>query len=185
MSSTKSDEELERVEIPANLQPQLRLYRRLYLSRIDLDESKAAVEELLSRKIPLPRNNLPSALLLSLTTAIVVAYARPFVQSRGQSTVADKALPGVLLKSLTSKQRGIHDYLIDLRNKEIAHSDADVTEIYLNLFKNGDSAIFRSVRTPFTRSELRSILTIIEKLLLAIEQRSEELRSELPHQVWL
>lgn len=185
MSLEESSDEFTRIEVSASLQPHLRLYRRLYLARIDLEEAKASVVELLDRKIPLPRRALPSPLLLSLTTALVVAYARPFVHSRGASSVADKSVPGIILKCLTSSQRELHEALIDLRNKEIAHADADILDISLRLFSGGDSAIFKNVRAPFLRSTLRSILRLIKKLEDAIDARCEELRSELPHEVWL
>lgn len=185
MSLNESSDEIDRIEVSASLQPQLRLYRRLLLARIDLEEAKAALVELLERKIPLPRRALPSPLLLSLTTALVVAYARPFIHSRGASSIAEKAVPGVILKPLTSKQRELHEALLELRNKEIAHSDADILDISVRLFPDGDSAIFKNVREPFMRNTLRSIFRIIEKLEVSIDQRCEELRCDLPHQVWL
>lgn len=167
------------------LQPQLRLYRRLYLARIDLGEAKATVEDLLARKIALPRRNLPSPLLLAMTTALVVAYARPFVHSRGQSDVAEKSVPGALLRGLTAKEREVHDYLLHLRNKEVAHSDADVLEMSLMLCEDGDGAIFRSTRSPFPRPMLRGILRVIEKLDKALDRKCEDLREELPLDTWI
>src|SRR4051812_19229513 len=119
----------ERTELPPALQPQLRLYRRLYIARIDLEEARATAEDLLARRIAVPRSKPPSALLMAMNTALVVSYARPFVQSRGQSEVAEKAVPGILLRGLTARERDIHEALITMRNKEVAHSDADILDM--------------------------------------------------------
>ena len=163
----------------------MRLYRRLWLSRIDLHEAKATIEEILKSNLLFPRRKEPSALLVALTTALVVSYARPFVNSRGQSAVAERSVPGSLLRVLTSSERELHDVLIAMRNREVAHSDADVLDISIELFPGGDGGICRVARHPLRRIELRAINRMIEKLALEIERRCEELRKELPQNVWL
>lgn len=183
MMSREADTDI-RVPVPAHLQQKLRLYRRLWLAQIDLEEAKAALDEILRARIAIPRSELPPPLLLSLTTALVVAYARPWIYSRGQS-VAERTVPASLLRCLTSRQREAHDYLIDLRNKEVAHSDADILDLHLQLFPDGHSAILRTSREAFRRSELKYMRKIIEKLEAAIEHRCEELRADLPNGAWI
>ena len=185
MSVAQTSDELDRVLVAPELQPALRLYRRLYLSYNDLDEAKATVDELLRARLPLPRQDPPSALLMALTTALVVAYARPFVNSRGESKFAERSVPGSLLSVLSSRQREAHNYLLNIRNREVAHSDADRSEIYLKLYPDGHGAIFRVARAPFLRSELRDIQRIITKLIKEVDRRCEELRRVLPLQVWI
>jgi hypothetical protein len=180
-----SSKRLERTELPEALQPQLRLYRRLYIARIDLEEARVTAEDLLARRIAVPRSRPPSALLMAMNTALVVSYARPFVHSRGDSKVAEKAVPGILLRSLTAREREMHEELITMRNKEVAHSDADILEMSFDVFKDGDGAIFKSTREPFRRPVLRSILKLVVKLEDALQRRCEELRMELPHNVWI
>ena len=125
-----------------------------------------------------------SGLLLALNTALVVSYARPFVSSRGTS-VAEKALPGSLLRSFTSEEREFHELLIQLRNREVAHTDADYLELSIEVFEDGDGGIFRAIRAPIRRPALRVLLRMIAKLERAIENRCEELRSRLPQNVWM
>lgn len=185
MSIPEKSDELDRVAVAPELQPALRLYRRLHLSYNDLDEAKATVEELLRARLPVPRREPPSALLMALTTALVVAYARPFVNSRGESKFAERSVPGSLLRVLTSRQREIHNYLLNVRNREVAHSDADRSEIYLQLYPNGHGAIFRAARAPFLRAELKDIHRIITKLMKEVDHRCDELRRVLPLNVWL
>ena len=174
----------DRLDGPTQLEPELRLYRRLWLSRIDLQEARDIGSELLVRKIPLPRSKPISGLLLALNTALVVSYVRPFVSSRGTS-VAEKALPGSLLRSFTSEERMFHESLIQLRNKEVAHTDADYLELEIEVFEGGDGGIFRAIRAPIRRPALRVLLRMIDKLELAIESQCEELRRVLPHNLWM
>lgn len=178
-----SESEL-RQAVPQNLMPHLRLYRRLWLAQVDLEEAKATLDEILRARIPIPRRERVPPLLLSLTVALVVAYSRPWVYSRGQS-MAERALPGTILRVLTSRQRGIHNYLVDLRNREIAHSDVDVMDLHLRIYPDGHSALLKSAREPFLRKELRDIRKIIEKLEKEIERRCEDLRQLLPNYVWI
>jgi hypothetical protein len=173
-----------RVPVALHLQPKLRLYRRLWLAEVDLEEAKAALDEILRAQIPISQREPPPPLLMSLTTAMVVAYARPWVYSRGQS-VAERTVPASLLRSLTSKQREAHDYLLDLRNKEMAHSDADIVDLHLRLHPEGHSAILRVRREAFRRSELQYIRGIIIKLEGTLARHCEELRSALPIGTWI
>lgn len=175
---------LQHVQVASELEPDLRLYRRLWLSRIDLEEAKDAASELLSRRLTLPRTKAPSGLLLALNTALVVSYARPFVSSRG-SSLAEKAVPGSLLRVFTSVEREFHEALVEVRNKEVAHSDADYIELSLEVFDGGDGGICRVTRQPLRRSALRALVRMIEKLEREIEARCEQLRVRLPQNVWL
>lgn len=162
----------------------LRLYRRLWLTRIDLEETRETIDELIRRKLPLPRRKKPSPLLQSLTTALVVNYARPFVTSRGQS-IAEKTVPGSCLRVFTADERKSHEALIDIRNRQVAHSDADILDISIEVFPDGDGGVCRAVRSPFRQSELQHLRRIVTKLEAEIERNCEELRPHLPHHVWL
>ena len=175
---------LQRVPVAPGLEPNLRLYRRLWLAKLDLEEAKDIASNLLATKIGLPRMKPASGLVLALNTAVVVAYARPFVSSRG-SSVAEKAVPGSVLRVLTSAERQFHDALIDVRNKEVAHSDADYVELFLELSPEGDGGILRATRQPLRRPAVRVLIRMIGKLELEIEGRCEQLRTTLPQNVWL
>ena len=175
---------IERTVVCVDLEPELRLYRRLWLSRIDLEEAREIASELLARKIPLPRTKPMQGLLLALNTTLVVSYARPFVSSRGIS-IAERALPGSLLRDFTSAEREFHDALVKLRNREVAHTDADFLELSIEVFDGGGGGIFRATREPFRRPALRALHRMVVKLERAIESRCEELRPRLPQNVWL
>lgn len=175
----------ERFEVGPQLEPQLRLYRRLWLARIDLEEAAATIEAIIRQNIRLPRRERPSPLLMALTTSLVVSYARPFVNSRGQSALAEKSVPGSLLRILTKYQRSFHDAILDIRHREVAHSDADAMQLSLHLQFDGESAVLFVTREPFRRADLRELQRMIRKLLREIGHLCQELRLVLPLRVWL
>ena len=178
------DGEEFRTAVPSHLVRELRFYRRLWLAKADLEEARAALEEILRMRIRIPRRERPPPLLMSLTTAMVVAYARPWVASRGEF-VADMTVPGSVLKSLSSSQRRMHEYLVDLRNREIAHTDADVVDLHLRLVHDGDVAILRSSREAFTRRQLFEIRGVMALIDRAMEKRRDELREVFPNHQWI
>jgi hypothetical protein len=171
--------------VAAEQERAIRRYRRLWISRNDLHEAAAAVD--LIDRSALHRDksgNHPTDLII-LTTALVVSYARPFIDTRGKSDVADRVVPGSILRVLTKKQRELHNLIIYMRQKEVAHSDAEVLDLSIRVFPNGDSAISRSARDPLYRRELTILRSIIRKLNAEIEQQSSTLRLALPHHIWL
>jgi hypothetical protein len=176
---------LNRTNVSAELEPQLRLYRRLWLSSVDLEEAQATIQEILSSNLRIPRNEPPGPLLLSLTTGLVVAYARPFVNARGHSAVAERTVPGSLLRVLTSKERALHETVIQMRNREVAHSDADILDMSLILHAYGHGAIHLTARDPFRRTELRMLKRMIDKLEREIQRCCTDLRAVLPLDTWL
>ena len=99
--------------------------------------------------------------------------------------MAERTVPGSLLRVLTSRERELHNPLVDMRNQEVAHSDADVLELSITLFPNGDGGISRVPRHPLRRIELRTLSRVIEKLTDEIERLCNELRTQLPLNVWL
>lgn len=172
-----------RTPVPTGLEPGIRRVRRLYLARIDLEEAQSAIAEIQKSGIRLSRTKEPQPLLVALTNAMLISYARPWVHSRALD-MAEPYLPGYLLKSLTKRQRAVHNYLIDTRNVAIAHTDADAADLHLMFTPSGTAAIFRYTREPFTRAQLREIGTIIRKVLAAIDNESNMLERQFPQGAW-
>jgi hypothetical protein len=176
---------VETAILSAQQQADLRQYRRLWLTEIDLEEARGSINEILKRDLRRGSTHRPTSLLQSLTTALIVAYSRPFVMSRGDTAFADRTVPGSLLRVFTSGERAFHEQLIALRNREVAHSDADVTQVSLELLPEGHGGICRVTRDPLPRPQLRTLLTMIDKLEDELDRRFEELRTRLPKNVWL
>jgi len=72
-----------------------------------------------------------------------------------------------------------------MRNQEVAHSNAEQLELYLQVFADGDSGISRIPRDPLYRTELKALRKIIDKLDREIERLCEDIRKRLPHEVWI
>ncbi len=62
-------------------------------------------------------------LVIALNMAAIVAYSRPFLDSRGE--LAHSRLPGKVLRILSVKEREVHETVLVDRNTAMAHSDAD------------------------------------------------------------
>lgn len=152
---------------------------------LTLEEASGAINEIFRRDLRRSNFYKPTHLLQALTTAAVVAYARPFVVSRGNANFADRAVPGSLLRVLTSSEREFHNRLLIIRNTEVAHSDADVADVSIEVFSEGHGGNSLVTRAPFTRDQLRSWLQMITKLNEEMHARFETLRTVLPHNVWL
>jgi hypothetical protein len=175
----------ETATLTAEQEVHVRLYRRLWLTEIDLEEAQGAINEIIKRNLRRPGSYKPTPLLQSLTTALVVAYTRPFVMSRGNPAVADRTVPGSLLRVYTADERAFHEILVTMRNREVAHSDADLLQISLEVFPEGHGAVCKVARDPLSRPQLRALLRMIDKLQGELELRFEALRAKLPHHVWL
>lgn len=175
----------EKIQLAGSAARDLRSYRRLWLALVDFEEAKATIEELLRLRLTPPPNGRPGPLLMALTTAMVVSYARPFIHTRGSGEFADRAVPGSILRSLTASQRQMHQELLTHRNKVIAHTDAELTELSLRVDPEGESAIVRVWNEPFRRRELLSVQRMIVRISKAMTDRCEELRARLPHNVWV
>jgi hypothetical protein len=176
---------IETATLSAEQQADLRQYRRLWLTEIDLEEARGSITEIIKRDLRRGSTYKPTSLLQSLTTALIVSYSRPFVMSRGDTEFADRTVPGSLLKVFTASERAFHEQLIALRNREVAHSDAEVTQVTLELLPEGHGGICRVTREPLPRPQLRTLLTMIDKLEGELSRRFEELRTRLPLNVWL
>jgi hypothetical protein len=101
-------------------------FKRLLLSVRDLNQARSAAQFLLEEvewedKYPLGELRRFQA----YETSLIVAYARPFSQSKGQVPPLSYGRLGIKLRSSVSE---IHNDLINKRNKLFAHSDPDIVE---------------------------------------------------------
>jgi hypothetical protein len=162
----------------------LRRYRRLWIARGDFDEASATIQQIIGFDLRRPPKGESNPLLVMLTVALVISYARPFVNSRGEASIADRTVPGSLLRVLNSADRGLHHHLLRMRNQEIAHSDAEMLELSLKLVVGGDIGIERLPRNPLYRAELYQLRRMISRLIGEIDRLCDSLRQNLPLGVW-
>lgn len=104
-------------------------------------------------------------------TTMVVAYARPFSQSRGHTAPFRWQLLSSDFK-LKPDEEAVHDKMIGFRNKLHAHSDGDFTqivpEIWRTFLPTGQAFDFIAAEggetLNFTEDELQSIHTFLWKI---------------------
>ena len=97
--------------------------RRLLYSLNDLQHALSACEFLYECEETNTYSKIELRRFRCYETTLVVAYTRPFVQSRG--VAAPLTLKMVSLK-LSKDRQALHERLMDMRNKIMAHSDSEM-----------------------------------------------------------
>lgn len=123
---------------PAETDPSLRtgaeqaLYKRLVISHFDLMEARRYLERLLGNNgetAPLPGDKIQREALI---TALIVSYGRPFSGNRAGEKVRASP-PERFLRAFSSEELRLHQDLLQLRNREFAHSDPDPSAVEVDV----------------------------------------------------
>jgi len=105
-------------------------------------------------------------------TMLVVAYARPFTQSRGAAAPLSMKMVGL---KLSNDRQALHDRLMDMRNKIMAHSDSEMMRMTTQPFdvpmKDGEPPMYL-IQTVFDEgiSLLGALLIETNELLREVYQ---------------
>lgn len=103
------------------------LFRRVIIACHDLSDTRASLNRLLGLNNQTPPKPGDSVVREALATAAVVGYGRIFTASRGERLVG--RIPGRFVQQLSTEQRELHNRILELRNREFAHSDGDAAEV--------------------------------------------------------
>lgn len=93
----------------------------------------------------------------AFTTALAIAYSRPFTESRGWPK-----FPMRLLVSFNAEQRKLHKRVLELRNLIYAHSDVGGRVIRPVYFDGCPTAIEGLPAMRFTRDEITELQSMIK-----------------------
>ena len=104
----------------------------LALAHTDLEDAYRAFEMIDSYGLPQTRETLLAHLIAE---SCVVRYARPFSATQITSAIRT-TLPDRFLEGVTGDLRAAHERILLIRNRVVAHSDADLNEITQYLIKN-------------------------------------------------
>lgn len=150
------------------------LYGKLSMSALDIAKARSFANQLRKKRwhtFPLVRRGSVPTYQVALTTALVVAYARPFVVGRGGGL----AFPN-RLKQYTPEQEELHRRLLKLRHEQFAHTDPISYEI-----RPYDDPYIKSVdmvpETYFTAEEIDLFLEMTGGVLNRINSRMEEIHA--------
>jgi hypothetical protein len=97
--------------------------RRLLYSMNDLQQALSACEFLYECEENSSYSKIQLRRFRCYETTLVIAYTRPFTQSRGTATPLTMKMVGL---KLSNDRRALHDRLMDMRNKITAHSDSEM-----------------------------------------------------------
>jgi len=151
-----------------------RLHDRLYVSLKDIWFARQCAEVLVNKnwhKEPWEARQSGYMHQSAYTTALVIAYSRPFTKSDGWP-----AFPERLLRSYDTSDKFLHRRLLDLRDSVYAHSDS--AHYRIMFWADSDGSVLPVERTPSMRieaEEAAQFLRMTSKLVKAVEERIQEL----------
>ena len=114
----------------------------------------------------------------ALTVAIVVTYARSFTANRNRFKKRDLC-PSFLTASLSDKQRGLHDHIVNERHQAFAHSDAGWQKIRVVATSDDPHLTVSYGKVPLEQWEAKPLLEIVRKIQAVLEPRLERPLSDV------
>ena len=100
--------------------------RRLLYALNDLQQALSACDFLYECEETKTYSKIELRRFRCYETTLVVAYTRPFVQSRGAAAPLTLKMIGL---KLSKDRQALHDRLMDMRNKIMAHSDSEMVRM--------------------------------------------------------
>ncbi len=163
----------------------LKLFNRILISYNDFKQvyeiTSLLIEENLYNEYP--REN--RELVIALNMAAIVAYARPFLDTRGE--LAHNRLPGKILRILSTEEKELHDTVLEDRHTMMAHSDADANvTIPLVLDTGGRSLVIpKNASASYETTLTAEAMKMLQGMSLKLQERCFGLRQELEPEMLL
>ena len=124
-----------------------RQFNRAYISMRDMDR---CIESLECATSALERDDYKAA--RALLTAAIVCYGRPFSGNADHSLAI--ATSSFRLSHLSAAERALHQHVLELRNKVIAHSDAERNPVSLDSSSATGWVAGSKIYDPLVESEI-------------------------------
>ena len=156
----------------------LKLFNRILISYNDFKQAHEIATLLAEGNLydNYPREN--RQLVIALNMAAIVAYSRPFLDSRGE--LAHNRLPGKVLKILSAKEREVHEAVLVDRNTVMAHSDADANlAIPLVMELENRKVIIPKNASAYEVVLLPEVMKILCEMSYKLQEYCFELRQEI------
>ncbi len=153
-------------------------YKRVIIAFHDLNECRGYLNRLLGLNnepaVPASDKTLRQALM----TAAIVSYVRPFSGNRPAADV-EARLPADFEARLSEKQRNLHKHLIQLRNREFAHSDPDVSDVKVSVREGSLAMPVSDVpRQELSDNDLKLLDTVCSELHLYLYDQIMTLQTQ-------
>lgn len=144
------------------------LYSRLYVSSCDLAFAEYCLGVLLKKgwhHKPWERRGNIYNQQSAFTSALVIAYARPFTKSKGWPHFPSE------LKDFDPKQKALHEHMIEMRHTIYAHSDSKHYTVKPWRNKKFSTDIVGAPWPRITAGEAALLKKMINNLQVAIHRR--------------
>jgi hypothetical protein len=114
------------------------------------------------------------------TTALIIAYARPFTNNKGGGGISKNSI-----KAYTPEEKKLHGHLLSLRNTLYAHSDSKHHKhipIHLKSRDGASDIIDLPLSDPFmiTKEQAESLSNMLTKMLGYVTKHAQDLARQLP-----
>ena len=152
-----------------------KLYSRLHVSSLDLDFARYCLGVLLKKGWHYQAWEKRGTIYQqqsAFTSALVMAYARPFKTSKGWPR-----LPSELV-DFDSEESALHQHLMTLRDTVYAHSDSEQYTVEPWRTKEFSTDILTAPWPRITAEEAALLKRMISKLQVAIVRRMREICPE-------
>ena len=156
----------------SHIEHERKLFKRLLISEGDLDHAGRFADIILQRNLHGCTDEESKCLHRGLNVALIVTYSRPFSGNKGSADTASD-LPNRYLRDFSDRERALHSQVLNLRNRDHAHSDPAGHNVQVTVDDLGTgpiaSSISRNAYVPLPREDterLRSMITTLMGRLL-------------------
>lgn len=163
--------------IEIEIDEELRFFNRLLLSYNDFRQAHEVASVLVEgdyyEKYPENRT-----IVHALNLAAIVAYARPFKNSRGE--LALRKLPDEILNGFSEEQLELHSQIIADRDTMMAHSDADANGAMPHSLDLGHRKILLPVNaSPYATPLLSEAMSNLAEMAFDLQEKVFSMRQEM------
>lgn len=161
------------------IQGKLRLYRRVLISYIDIQQARAISSYILKEDLHanFPQKN--RILLKALNCAMVISYARPFSGNDQGTDPKIPDLPGRFIRIFSQEEKEVHEIVLRDRNTVLAHSDSQAWEMEPKIFRRGGNDLLaplhNDVHAPLKKEIVVLFSKMCEKLMAALFSERDNL----------
>jgi hypothetical protein len=152
----------------------------LYLAKEEFGEAIKFAGALLKKKWFVDGGEHSSYEARALDIAIVITYSRPFKKNYGFGTV--DLIMNRAMNKFTRSQRELHEIIINARDREYAHADAEANDIEV-YFDDMFAFSKRVTREPIQQFEIKLLIEMCRILITSINEQINEVRITLTNQL--
>ena len=142
---------------------------RLSITDGDLFQARQYASSLLKHGTSIRETAEERVVQLALTTALVVAYGRPFSGNKDKSR-KNEPKPDWLTELFSADELRLHARMLERRHKVFAHSDAGAFDVTVYTSGEASIPISRNPHIALEDAELIAVVSLIDKMSDRVRQ---------------